>query len=35
MDDPKFNQRNTYIELLNGSGKVQLSKGSIIQGGGK
>jgi hypothetical protein len=35
MDDPKFNQRDTYIELLNGNGNVQLSKGGILQGGGK
>lgn len=33
MDDPKFNQRNTYIELLNGGTKVQLTKGGIQQGG--
>jgi hypothetical protein len=35
MDDPKFNQKNMYIELLNGDSKVQLSKGGILQGGGK
>lgn len=35
MSDPKFNQRNTYIELLNGSAKIQLTKGGVQQGGGK
>lgn len=35
MDDPKFNQRTTYIELLNGSAKLQLNKGGVQQGGGK
>ncbi len=35
MDDPKFNQRNTYIELLNNGAKVQLTKGGIQQGGAK
>lgn len=35
MDDPKFNQRNTYIELLNGGMKTQLNKGGIQQGGVK
>lgn len=35
MDDPKFNQRNTYIELLNGGSKIQLTRGGIQQGGAK
>lgn len=35
MEDPKFNQRNTYIELLNGPAKVQLTKGGVQQGGAK
>jgi hypothetical protein len=35
MSDPKFNQRNTYIELLNGGAKIQLTKGGVQQGGGK
>ncbi|MDD8018201.1 MAG: hypothetical protein PHP42_07495 [Bacteroidota bacterium] len=35
MEDPKFNQRNTYIELLNGSSTLQLTKGGVQQGGGK
>lgn len=35
MDDPKFNQRDTHIELLNGGAKLQLNKGGVQQGGGK
>ena len=35
MQDPKFNQRDSYIELLNGSSTVKLSKGGIQQGGAK
>lgn len=35
MEDPKFNQRDSYIELLNGSSKLQLTKGGVQQGGGK
>jgi hypothetical protein len=35
MDDPKFNQRNTYIELLNGTSKLQLTKSGSMQGGGR
>ena len=35
MEDPKFNQRDSYIELLNGSSTVKLSKGGIQQGGAK
>lgn len=35
MDDPKFNQRDSYIELINGSGKLHLTKGGVQQGGGK
>lgn len=35
MNDPKFNQRGTYIELLNGSSTMQLTKSGAMQGGGK
>lgn len=35
MSDPKFNQRNTYIELLNNGAKLQLTKGGVQQGGAK
>lgn len=35
MDDPKFNQRTTYIELLNNGAKIQLTRGGIQQGGVK
>jgi len=33
MQDPKFNQRDSYIELMNGSSTVRLTKGGIQQGG--
>jgi hypothetical protein len=32
MADPKFNQRDTYIELLNGSASIRLNKGGIMEG---
>jgi zona occludens toxin (predicted ATPase) len=32
MTDPKFNQRDTYIELLNGSAKLALTKDGITEG---
>jgi hypothetical protein len=32
MADPKFNQRDTYIELLNGSAKLALTKDGITEG---
>lgn len=35
MDDPKFNQRDSYIELLNSGTSVRLTKGGIQQGGAK
>lgn len=35
MDDPKFNQRDSYIELLNNGAKLHLTKGGVQQGGGK
>lgn len=35
MSDPKFNQRDTYIELLNNGAKLQLTKGGVQQGGAK
>lgn len=35
MDDPKFNQRGNYIELLNGTSKMQLTKSGSLQGGAK
>lgn len=35
MADPKFNQRNTYIELLNDGFPVRLTKSGIQQGGVK
>ena len=35
MSDPKFNQRDTYIELLNSGTKVQLNKTGVMQGGTK
>ena len=35
MEDPKFNQRDSYIELLNGSITTKLTKGGIQQGGAK
>ena len=35
MSDPKFNQRDKYIELLNSGVKVQLIRTGILQGGTK
>jgi len=35
MDDPKFDQKDTYIELWNGSEKYQLTKGGSVLMGGK
>lgn len=35
MDNPKFNQRNAFIELINGNNTLRLTKGGIQQGGGK
>ncbi len=35
MEDPKFNQRDSYIELINGNSKLQLTKAGMQQGGGK
>ncbi|MCK9408588.1 MAG: hypothetical protein WCX28_08075 [Bacteriovoracaceae bacterium] len=35
MDDPKFDQKDTYIELWNGKDKYQLSKGGAQPLGGK
>ena len=32
MSDPKFNQRDSYIELLNGSSVVMLTKDGISEG---
>lgn len=35
MDDPKFDQKDSYIELWNGKDKFQLSKGGVQPVGGK
>jgi hypothetical protein len=35
MDDPKFDQKDTYIELWNGKEKYQLTKGGAQPLGGK
>ena len=35
MEDPKFNQREEYIELLNSGSSLKLTKGGIQQGGAK
>lgn len=35
MDDPKFDQKDTYIELWNGKEKFQLTKGGAQPLGGK
>jgi hypothetical protein len=35
MDDPKFNQRDAFIELMNGGVTLKLNKGGIMQGGAK
>ncbi len=35
MDDPKFDQKDSYIELWNGKEKFQLTKGSAQPVGGK
>lgn len=35
MDDPKFDQKDTYIELWNGKEKFQLTKGGATMLGGK
>lgn len=35
MADPKFNQRDSYIELLNGKEKLRLTKSGILIGGQK
>jgi hypothetical protein len=35
MNDPKFNQRGMYIELLNGNSTMQLTKAGTMQGGGR
>jgi len=32
MTDPKFNQRDTHIELLNGSTPIRLNKDGIMEG---
>lgn len=32
MSDPKFNQRDTYIELINGSAKIAVTKDGIMEG---
>lgn len=32
MSDPKFNQRDSYIELLNGSTPIRLNKDGIMEG---
>jgi len=32
MSDPKFNQRDTFIELVNGSAKLALTKDGIMEG---
>jgi len=33
MTDPKFNQRDTFIELVNGQTKLSLTKDGIMEGG--
>ncbi len=35
MDDPKFDQKDSYIELWNGKEKLQLTKGGAQPVGGK
>lgn len=35
MDDPKFDQKDTYIELWNGKDKYQLTKNGVQPLGGK
>lgn len=35
MDDPKFDQKDSYIELWNGKEKFQLNKGGAQPVGGK
>ncbi|MFA5834188.1 MAG: hypothetical protein WDA22_12005 [Bacteroidota bacterium] len=35
MDDPKFDQKDTYVELWNGKDKFQLTKGGAQPVGGK
>lgn len=35
MDDPKFDQKDSYIELWNGKEKFQLTKGGVQPVGGK
>ncbi len=35
MDDPKFDQKDTYIELWSGKDKYQLTKGGATLWGGK
>lgn len=35
MDDPKFDQKDSYIELWNGKDKYQLSKGGVQPLGGR
>ncbi len=35
MDDPKFDQKDSYIELWNGKDRYQLSKGGAQMQGGK
>ncbi len=35
MDDPKFDQKDSYIELWNGANKYQLTKGSAQPLGGR
>ena len=35
MEDPKFNQRDEFIELLNSGSTVKLTKSGIQQGGAK
>ncbi len=33
MTDPKFNQRDAFIELVNGPAKLALTKDGILEGG--
>jgi hypothetical protein len=32
MSDPKFNQRDTFIELINGSANIHITKDGILEG---
>ncbi|MFA6468724.1 MAG: hypothetical protein WCW35_07490 [Bacteroidota bacterium] len=35
MDDPKFDQKDSYIELWNGRDKYQVTKGGALPAGGR